>query len=248
MIRYADGASETRSADIAIETEVGLSVNGEAWLSFRCSPENLEALAVGYLYNEGFIQTKGEVASVRVCEQGDQIDVWLNQTVQKPETWSRTSGCQGGSTQSGQNDILALPEGLNYPVSVILAQIDYFLSELHKPDYPQRGVHSTMLFDNMEVKSVSNDIGRHNTLDKIAGDFLLRQFELSEPVVITTGRISSEMVSKAARMSIPLAISLHSVSDLAAMAAERAGLTLVGHARRSQIDIYTHSERILTGH
>jgi FdhD protein len=103
-----------------------------------------------------------------------------------------------------------------------------------------------MLLDKNEVKSVSNDIGRHNTLDKLAGDCLLKPINLSEPALITTGRISSEMVYKTARMQVPLAISLHSISHLAIQAADALGVTLVGHARRSQIDIYSHPERIIT--
>ena len=102
-----------------------------------------------------------------------------------------------------------------------------------------------MLLDQDEVKSISNDIGRHNTLDKIAGDCLLKQFSLTEPALITTGRISSEMVYKAARMRVPLAISLHSISHLAIQAADTLGITLVGRARRSQMDIYSHPERVI---
>ena len=244
MTRILDGATEDRSSDIAIESEVRLSVNGELWLSFRCSPENLDSLAVGFLFNEGFIQSIDEVASLQICDEGDHVDVWLHHEVQKPESWSRTSGCQGGSTRTGQVQIPPLTDLQIYPVSGILKQVDYFLTELHKPDYPQRGVHSTMLFDNGEVRLVCNDIGRHNTLDKIAGDLLDEQIELEIPVIITTGRISSEMVNKIVRMKIPLAISLHSVSDLAVMEGDASGLTLIGHARRNKVDIYAHPERI----
>jgi FdhD protein len=237
---------EPRSNEIAIESEVTMSVNSVAWLSFRCSPENLEALAAGYLYNESFIQSVEEIASIHICEQRDNIDIWLQHDVKKPDTWSRTSGCQGGVTQSGPGSISPVMNSTSFPISDILLQVDGFLTELNKPLYPQRGVHTTMLLDKNEVKSVSNDIGRHNTLDKLAGDCLLKPINLSEPALITTGRISSEMVYKTARMQVPLAISLHSISHMAIQAADALGITLVGHARRSQIDIYSHPERIIT--
>jgi len=243
--RYSSGPVETRSTEIAIEAEVTLSVNGEVWLSFRCSPENLEALAVGYLYNESFIQSAGEIASIYICEQQNNIDIWLHHAVEKPDTWSRTSGCMGGFIKSGPESILPVSNLNCYSISDLLLRVDRFLTELVNPDRPTDGVHSSMLLDKDEVKSVSNDIGRHNTFDKIAGDFLLKQFSLTEPALITTGRISSEMVYKAARMRVPLAISLHSISHLAINAADTLGITLVGRARRSQIDIYSHPERVI---
>jgi len=246
FVRYSSGAPESRSAEIAIESEVTLSVNSVAWLSFRCSPENLEALVTGYLYNESFIQSAEEIASIHICEQRDHMDVWLQHAVRKPDTWSRTSGCQGGVTQPGSGSILPVINPICYAISDILLQVDCFLTALNKPDFPQQGMHTTMLLDKNEVKSVSNDIGRHNTLDKIAGDCLLKPIHLSEPVLITTGRISSEMVYKTARMNVPLAISLHSISHMAIKAADTLGITLVGHARRSQIDIYSHPERVIT--
>jgi FdhD protein len=243
-LRYSSGATESRSTEIAIEVEVTLSVNGFAWLSFRCSPENLESLAAGYLYTESFIQSAEEIASIHLCEQQDHVDVWLDHDARKPDTWSRTSGCQGGMTRSGPGSISPVINSTCYSISAILSQVDGFLTVLNKPDFPQHGVHTTMLLDKNEVKSVSNDIGRHNTLDKIAGECLLKPIHLSEPVLITTGRISSEMVYKTARMKVPLVISLHSTSQLAIQEAEALGITLVGHARRSQIDVYSHPERI----
>jgi FdhD protein len=222
-----------------------LSVNGEAWLSFRCSPENLEALAVGYLYNESFIQSADEIGSIHICQQRDHMDVWLHHAAKKPETWSKTSGCQGGVTQTTPGSISPVIYSHEYHVSDILMMVDCFLTELVTTDRPQHGVHTSMLLDKNEIKVLSYDIGRHNTLDKIAGDYLTNKIKLSEPALITTGRISSEMVYKTARMNVPLAISLHSISQLAINAADALGITLVGHARRSQIDIYSHPERVI---
>lgn len=246
FIRYSKGETESRSTDVAIEADVTLSVNGVALLGFRCSPENLEDLAAGYLFNESFIQSAEEIESLRICDQRDNMDIWLNHAIQKPDTWSRTSGCQGGITQADQRPILPVIDPICFAIDDILDKINCFQTELAKPDFPQHGVHTTMLLDKNIVKMVSNDIGRHNTLDKIAGECLLKHLILTEPVLITTGRISSEMVYKTARMKIPLAISLHSISHMAISTADALGITLIGHARRNQIDIFSHPERILT--
>ena len=90
-----------------METPVSLTVNGEAWVTFMCTPTDLEAMAIGFLFNEGVIESMAEVADVRLCEHGDNVDVWLNRATQQPRSWRRTSGCTGGVTAV---DLLALPE------------------------------------------------------------------------------------------------------------------------------------------
>src|SRR5512144_2226172 len=86
------------TAEVIVESPVSLTVNGEVWLTFMCTPVDLEALAVGFLYNEGIIESMEEVEDVRVCEHGDNVDVWLNRSVDQPQSWRRTSGCTGGVT------------------------------------------------------------------------------------------------------------------------------------------------------
>ncbi len=102
-----------------------------------------------------------------------------------------------------------------------------------------------MLLDDVEVTSCSNDIGRHNTLDKIAGDCLRGKKILVKPVLLTTGRISSDMVLKADRMGVRLVISLHSISSLAIESGAILGMCLVGHARSPKWGVYTHAEKIV---
>ena len=89
---------ESLDAETIVETPVSLTVNGQVWLTFMCTPVNLEAMAVGFLFNEGIIETMDEVEDVRVCEHGDNVDVWLNRSVEQPTSWRRTSGCTGGVT------------------------------------------------------------------------------------------------------------------------------------------------------
>jgi len=242
---FAGGERESLPAQAAAEAEVQLNVNGEAWLGFHCSPVDLEALGVGFLFNEGFIETAGEVASLRVCDAGDQIDVWLAHAVEKPQQWSRTSGCQGGVVRPGAPSTGAVRSTMVVSGEALFARVDAFLTSLAAQDGHSQGLHTSMLFEQDEVRWVSRDIGRHNTLDKIAGASVLGGRRLHEPSLITTGRISEEMVAKAARMGIPLVMSLHSASDRAVEAADRLEITLVGHARRSQMDVYAHPERIL---
>ena len=97
---------EHHDAETIVETPVSLTVNGKVWLTFMCTPVNLDELAVGFLYNEGIIETMDEVENVHLCEHGDNVDVWLNRDVEQPTSWRRTSGCTGGVTAV---DLLAKP-------------------------------------------------------------------------------------------------------------------------------------------
>ena len=81
-----------------VEIPVSLTVNGEVWTTFMCTPIHLEAMMVGFLFNEGVINNIDEVADARICEHGDNVDVWLTHEASKPESWTRTSGCTGGVT------------------------------------------------------------------------------------------------------------------------------------------------------
>ena len=85
-------------AETIVESPVSLTVNGQVWLTFMCTPVNLEAMSIGFLYNEGILESMNEVEDVRVCEHGDNVDVWLNHAVEQPQSWRRTSGCTGGVT------------------------------------------------------------------------------------------------------------------------------------------------------
>src|SRR5215212_7903103 len=104
--RYEFKKWESHDAETIVEAPVSLTVNGEVWLTFMCTPVNLEAMSVGFLYNEGIIESMDEVADVRVCEHGDNVDVWLHHAAEQPTSWRRTSGCTGGVTAV---DLLAKP-------------------------------------------------------------------------------------------------------------------------------------------
>lgn len=233
-------------AETIVESPVSLTVNGEQWLSFMCTPVELEALALGFLYNEGVIERMGEVADVRVCEHGDNVDVWLNHPAEQPKSWRRTSGCTGGMTAV---DLLARPDVAfddgqpKFNPEAIGSLVDklFEAQELYKET---GGVHTSALCDGEKVVLSSEDIGRHNTLDKISGLCLIKDVWPETRILITTGRISSEMLQKAARLQAPILVSRTSPSSLSIEMAQRYGITLIGYARRQRFNVYTHPQRV----
>lgn len=244
--RYEFQKWESHDAETIVETPVLLTVNGEAWITFMCTPVNLEALAVGFLFNEGIIEKMDEVTDVRVCEHGDNVDVWLNRSVQQPVSWRRTSGCTGGVTAV---DLLAKPDisfnGDQPKVSPeAIGHLVEMLFESQELYRETGGVHTSALCDGEKVLLSAEDIGRHNTLDKIAGLCLMDNVWPETRILITTGRISSEMLQKAARLHAPILISRTSPSSLSIEMAERYGITLIGYARRGRFNVYTNIQRI----
>jgi FdhD protein len=106
------------------------------------------------------------------------------------------------------------------------------------------GVHASALADTKNLLVVTEDIGRHNTLDKIQGECLLKGLSTKERLLLSTGRISSEMLLKAARMQVPVVVSRHSPSETAISLARELGIALVGYARGNRLMVYSHSERL----
>ena len=248
-----NGKTEHVDAHIIVEAPVSLTVNGEVWLTFMCTPIQLKALAVGFLFNEGIIQDFSEVADARICEHGDNIDIWLNHAAAKPTKWTRTSGCTGGVTAvdaatqiseahasqrlaDRQNDVLLSPDQI--PALLALLDSDQTL-------YRQTGgVHTSILTDGETSLLSADDIGRHNTLDKLAGQMLMNGIKPKTRLILTTGRISSEMMQKAVNLGASVLISRTSPSSMSVEIAEKQGITLIGYAKRHRFNVYTHAERI----
>lgn len=234
-------------ADIVTELPVSLTVNGEYWLTFMCTPTYPEALAVGFLYNEGMIDVMNEVADVRVCTSGDNVDVWLYHAVEKPANWRRASGCTGGLTAATQ----ATPDKLlptTNDIVLSISQVGALIEQLFESQDLYRksgGIHTSAISDGDKICVVTEDIGQHNTLDKIAGRCLIENIYPSRCILLTTGRVSSEMMQKADRLGASVVISRTSPSSLSLQIAEERGITMIGYARRQRFRLYTHPERIL---
>lgn len=244
--RYEFKQWEHFKAETIVETPVSLTVNGKEWLAFMCTPIHLEELAVGFLYNEGVIQSMDDVADVRVCEHGDNVDVWLEFAAEQPANWRRTSGCTGGVTAV---DLLAKPN-VNFAENRFKVQPEAIMDMVEKLFESQElyrdtgGVHTSALSDGEKIVLAADDIGRHNTLDKIAGMCLMNHIWTPNRILITTGRISSEMLQKAARLEAPILISRTSPSSLSIEMAQRYGITLIGYARKHRFNVYSHPHRV----
>ena len=244
--RYEFQKWEPHDAETIVEAPVSLTVNGTVWLTFMCTPVDLEAMAVGFLYNEGIVERWEEVADVRVCEHGDNVDVWLDHEAEQPKSWRRTSGCTGGVTAVETLARIKVTFDESQP-KVKAEAIGRLVESLFDSQELYRetgGVHTSVLSDGEKVLLSADDIGRHNTLDKIAGLCLMKDVWPATRILISTGRISSEMLQKAARLQAPIVISRTSPSSLSIEMAEHYGITLIGYARRNRFNVYSNLQRV----
>jgi FdhD protein len=184
-----------------------------------------------------------DVASMRVCEEDSLADVKLSKPGFKlPERRTLASGCGGGvSFATEKHKITSKLTVTPEEISSLMKQLND-RAELYKFC---GGVHTSALGNKDNVLVVAEDIGRHNTLDKIMGECLLTKLSTQDKVLLTTGRISSEMLSKAARMETPVVVSRSSPTDRSIALAKEMGITLIGYVRGSRLSVYTHNERVL---
>jgi FdhD protein len=173
------------------------------------------------------------------------VDVWLTKSVAEPVEWRRTSGCTGGVTAVNYENLGNTPLSNSFylPPRKVTELQGKFLKhqELYKKS---GGVHFSALSNGNQILLCIEDIGRHNTLDKITGRCLLDKIALEKNILLTTGRISSEMLQKAVGIGAVIIISLTSPTSLSIEMAEKAGITLIGYARGSRFIVYTHHQRI----
>ena len=249
---YRQGSLHPVEAEVIAEHAVSLNVNGVPWFSFLCTPLDLEALAVGFLFNEGIVSSRSEVASVSVSARRESVDVCLDRAVPPPSSWQRTSGCGGGVTTTGtagdEGPAPAgggpAPETPRFRAAEVARLADDLLArqELYGAS---GGVHMSALSDGEQLVAAAEDIGRHNTLDKLAGRCLLEGIAGPRRAIATTGRVSSEMIQKARRIGVPLVVSRTSPTARSVDLASRWGITLVGYARRDRFLAYAGAERIV---
>jgi FdhD protein len=224
------------------ELELTIYVNKQQLVTILGTPTKLNYLVLGFLYGEGIISGISDVLMMRMCEEESLADVRLSNTEFKlPTQRILTSGCGGGAVfqTNGQR----VDSGLVATPTEVQSLMKHFQErmELYRLS---GGVHTSALSDNRNLLVVAEDIGRHNTLDKIQGECLLRGISTRDRLLLTTGRISSEMLLKAAKMHVPIVVSRHSPTGSAVSLARDLGITLVGHARGGRLQVYSHPERL----
>ncbi len=248
-IRYWDVRRDTAqevAAYIVAEAGLCVHVNGQEWVRLMCSPHSVEDLVVGFLYLEGVIRTPEDIAVLEVTGNRRCVDVWLRYSVPElPRRATITSGCGGGVTFEREETTFSVGED---PFTLSPDTIAALMQELYQAAraYQQaRGIHAAGLSDGERLLFVAEDVGRHNAVDRVCGQALCARALDQCKVLLTTGRISSEMARKAARMQVPVLASRTSPTEFAVRLAERWGMTVIGYVRRHHLRVYSHPRRVM---
>jgi len=234
------------SGEVIEEITLTIYVNGVDFVSMMGTPLNQDWLAVGFLMNEGIIEDLEEIKDLRVTTDGCCIDVWLNRDVDLPQKMVLTSGCGGGLTQEDPRPGMEpLPFGISAEPDLILEAFTH-LQTKDSLYAKSRGVHAAGLLEleTGHLLQVAEDIGRHNAIDKLHGACLMQSIKMEGRALITTGRISSEMLRKGAYMKCPIIASRTSPTSAAVDLARTWQITLVGYARYGKLRVYCNPERL----
>jgi FdhD protein len=237
---------ESVLAEVIEESQVTFYVNAQELLTIMATPRDQDLHALGLLRNEGLIEGMDEVELVQVSQAGCCVDVWLDHPFTLPRRRIITSGCGGGVTFTDPSvGIQPLTDRVRIDPQVLfdLFPLLHFPDSLHAR---ARGVHAAAISDGEKILALVEDVGRHNTIDKILGACLVQAIETRGRILLATGRISSEMLHKGARMGCPIIASRNSPTSMAVAMAQAWNITLIGYVRQRSMRVYTHPHRLIS--
>ena len=250
-VTAVDEYGDSNDVHVAGESPLTLKVDGREVVTLMTLGTRPEALALGYLRNQRLIEDIDQIAEVRVnwdietvdvkTKHGDGIIDWEEKLAHR----TVTSGCGQGTIFSCTVDNIyntRLP-----PVSLKQSTIYALLSEIsaYNEIYKQAGaVHGCALCVGTNILNFVEDVGRHNAADAIAGEMWLRATEGGDKWFYTTGRLTSEMVMKAAFMGIPVLLSRSGVTQMALELASIVGMVIIARAKGRHFLVYNGVEQI----
>jgi len=248
--RFKENSSEEVEVSLIKEVPLTISLNNKEVVTLLCLGDHMRELALGFLGSEGFIERFSDIKSIKVDEEKGSAE--LETFIENPlaaglfERRTITSGCGKGSTFYNVIDAFKCKR-IESDIKIQAAYLMGLMKRLHENSELYRdthGVHNAALADLSGILVFREDIGRHNAVDKINGYSLLNNITLSDKILVTTGRVSSEILIKAGKMGIPIILSRSVPTALAVSIAEEIGITIAGFARGGSVSVYSHGERV----
>ncbi|WP_243372579.1 formate dehydrogenase accessory sulfurtransferase FdhD [Geotalea sp. SG265] len=230
------------------EFPLKLLVNERELATLVASPHDLRFLVAGFLRLQGFVTSLDDFVMFSVCNDFGIANIRIKGELPDKLRPILTSGCGTGVTftlpgADAQSPVSRF-DGLRITPETVFALMDD-LARRAEQYRSHGGIHSAAVGDGEDLLLYAEDLGRHNTLDRIAGEALFKGIDLSGKVLVTSGRISSEMVAKASILGIGLMASRTSPTDMAVQLSEQLGITLIGYVRGRKFNVYTQPQRII---
>lgn len=241
---------------VAAESAVHIAINGIHCLTIMCTPEKLEDLVVGHLLSEGIIDRLSQLTDLRIanayrCEVMLATELDLRERLSRSTPFLRivTSAC-GTSVPLAFAKLTdrLVPVEVDLGMTFDASAIQNAASQLNQEALIYRrtgGVHAAAICGrDGTLEHLAEDVGRHNAVDKVIGSCARSEHLFEENFLISTGRITGDIVLKAARMKIPVVASISALLTSGIDVAEMIGVTAIGFVRGRRMNIYAHPERI----
>lgn len=250
IIRITGDKKENLSDTIVIETPITIFLNDQEIATIICTPENILYLTAGYLFSERFIRTKEDIIRTEYNEKNGIVRVEIKKQIDPLKdlrhTRFITPGCMSpGSFYNAADAVLCKKVESNMHITT-----NEIITVIRQAQLSSRlfretgGVHSAALCSGSKIVFFIEDIGRHNALDKIIGRCLLEGMPIDDKMIITSGRISSEVLLKIIKAEVPILISRSAPTTKAVSLSKVFGVTLVGFARGKKFNIYSNEWRV----
>ena len=237
MLRYEKGVLSEIPNDIPAEFPIKLTVNGREIATLVASPHELRFLVAGFLRTQGFVKETGDFLAMGICDESGEANIRIRGEIPERLTPVLTSGCgagisfsfNAGAPKSAPPETAFTPEAI-FSMMREMAQLSIRYGR-------HGGIHSAVVSDGTRVLLHAEDLGRHNTIDRLAGQALLSGIDLTGCLLLTSGRVSTEMAAKAASFGVALIASRTSPTDMAVRICREAGIGLIGYVRSDSFRI-----------
>ncbi|MGM7722073.1 formate dehydrogenase accessory sulfurtransferase FdhD [Metabacillus sp. Hm71] len=243
---------EITEDNIVTEFPVTVKINGQEFVTMVCTPKHIKDMVIGYLASEGIIRCYEDVKEIWVREKEGYAYVEtdkLNPYFLNFQNKRYITSCCGMSRQGFVfvNDAFTAKKMSEIRVTLSLDQCFRLMKDLQNfatTFQETGGVHNAALCDSNGLILSRMDIGRHNALDKIYGYCLRNNITIGDKIIVFSGRISSEILLKVAKIGCEVILSKSAPTELALQLAEELRITTVGFLRNQSLNIYTIPERI----
>lgn len=250
ILKVTEESSSNVEDVVAREAPLTIIFNNQELVTLLCTPKDVNYLAIGFLSSEALLENKDDIKQISIDDVRGVVRVETKEeiTMANELLFKRliTSGCGRGASFYTAADVQKRAK-VESRTEISAAEVSSLVrdfqhhSELYKTT---GGVHSAALCDTRNILVFNEDIGRHNAIDKIFGECLMKDIETDGRIIVTSGRISSEILLKVSRRNIPIIISKSAPTDLGVKLANDLGITLLGFARGKRMNVYTNSWRL----
>ncbi|MFY4777384.1 formate dehydrogenase accessory sulfurtransferase FdhD [Metabacillus sp. RGM 3146] len=253
ILRFENGKTESKEDIVVTEFPVTVKINGQEFVTMVCTPEYMEDMVIGFLASEGIIRKYKDIEEIWIQEKegiAHVISANINPYYKNFQSKRYITSCCGMSRQGFVfvNDALTAKKMDNISTKLSIEDCFRLMSDMQQAASTFQltgGVHNAALCEVDGILLSRMDIGRHNALDKIYGYCLKNNISMADKIIVFSGRISSEILLKAAKIGCGIILSKSAPTELALQLADQLGITTIGFIRSNSLNVYTYPERII---